>query len=168
MPKCLISVLSLHRSAERDVGVVPDQTTGITALEIEELFSQETLFVPVFSNWQSVSGFLEPTSKEKQQDWEGIWASVTPRLERACMTMGYPLCGFHAWTTLSDLHKHWPNLPCHYWSTSLLSADHGRGRFLPVTLVASPLIFWHVPGLKSLFCMKRCGLGPKDLVWNGL
>lgn len=50
MPKCLISVLSLHRSAERDVGVVPDQTTGITALEIEELFGQETLFVPVFSN----------------------------------------------------------------------------------------------------------------------
>ena len=70
MPKHLISVLSLHHSAKWDVGVVPDTTAGITALEIEEeLFGQEILFVPGVSNCQSVSGSLEPTTKKKHQGW---------------------------------------------------------------------------------------------------
>lgn len=84
VPKCLIAVLSLRHSARWDVGVVPDPTTGITALETEEeLFGQETPSVPGVSNWQSVSGSLDPTSKKKHQGWGGIWALVTPRLERA-------------------------------------------------------------------------------------
>lgn len=96
MPKHLISVLSLCHSAKWDVGVVPDPTTEKTALEIEEeLFGQETLFVPGISNWKSVSGSLEPTSKKNQQGWGEIWASVTPRPERPCVPMCCPLCGFH-------------------------------------------------------------------------
>lgn len=88
MPKCLISILSLHLSAKWDVGVVPDQTTAITALEIEEeLFGQETLFVPGVSNRQSVSGSLEPTSNKKHQGSGGICISVTPRLDRTRVPM---------------------------------------------------------------------------------
>lgn len=98
LPKHLISVLSFRHSAKWDVGVVPDPTTGITALEIEEeLFGQETLFVPGVSNWQSVSGSLEPTSKKKHQGWGGIWVSVTPRLrERVCS------CDVHFVTFMSE------------------------------------------------------------------
>lgn len=56
----------------------------------------------------------------------------------------------------------------------LLKTNRGRGRSLPVTPVVSPstLMSWqhvHRPILqKSLFSVKCCGLGPRDLMWNGL
>lgn len=47
-------------------------TSEITALEIEDkLYGQETLFVSGVFNWQSVSGSLEPTSKENIRAGDG-------------------------------------------------------------------------------------------------
>lgn len=76
----------MHHSAKWDVRVVPNPTSEITALKIEEeLYGQETLFVPSVFNWQSVSGSLELTGKENIRAGGQIRALATPRLEGACV-----------------------------------------------------------------------------------
>lgn len=122
-PNRLIFVLSLHHSERTGCGGGTRASYWDNNSSVNwRRFGQNPLLVPGVSNGQSVSGSLEPTSKKTHQGWGGFWASVTPRLERACVPMCCLLCGSHVWGTLSGLSRHWPTilatsqLHCHLWS----------------------------------------------------